>query len=185
MFCKTSPVTTQSLWLKMIMGVVPFIILCAQVRLTPMQLNNSPFNFSRAEALSVLLGMGPAVMAEHLLLRSEIDTSLHYQVALMVFASRLPTTPSEADLIAFFEGLHKLCMFEAEWRENDYGWSLFLGDVVSAVKKISNLVSLKSFKEQLQEIIQAAETSSSQMDDCYSCGIEIEKLECLLQETTQ
>jgi hypothetical protein len=134
------------------------------------------------EALTVLENRGPRSIAELLWQRSEYDRSLRSQLEVIVLTARLSPTPDEKESRSFLEGLLELCEFKAEWRERDDGWAQFLAEVVSGIEVLLERTQLDLVRVQIRKITQVAEESSFQMDDCYSCGLEIERLEQLLLE---
>ena len=141
-------------------------------------------DFDRGEVLAVLESLGSGAIAERLWQRSETEVSLRRQLGAMVLRSRVSNCVSlgEGEAVYLLSELRELCEFEADWRESDSGWALFLAEVVLTVKALADRVPLESIKPKIREIIQTAEMSSQQMDDCYSCGLEIEQLELVLME---
>ncbi len=142
---------------------------------------NPTASFHREETVAVLEAMSSSALAERLWQRSEADISLSHQLAVVVLQSRFGslTEPNAHVIGAFLEDLRGLCVFEAEWRESEDGWALFFAEIVSAVKFVSIRVPIDMIRSQIQEIIETLEESSSQMDDCYSCSLEIEQLKLL------
>jgi len=134
----------------------------------------------REETLSVLGSQGSSFAVELLWRRSENDESLRRQLTVIVLRSRLKPVPNEEQIREYLGHLCDLSKFSAEWRESDSGWAAFLAEVVTSIESLLNQCSLTLIKPQLEEIIDTAELSSSIMDDCFSCGLEIDRLRAIL-----
>lgn len=137
-------------------------------------------DLDREETFTLLDSLGARVTAELIWQKSESTPSLRHKLAVMVLKSRLLGPESNLDwdsVSAALRQLSSLCEFEAEWRDCDSGWAQVLAEVASTLETLLKRVPLASVKSRIQEIIRVAEESSSQMDDCYSCGIEIERME--------
>jgi len=141
----------------------------------------SPTAFlSRDETLAVLEGLGSKPAAELIWQRSDTDPSLGRQLAVMVLRSRLGAGPSDPAILSLLGHLRDLCEFDAEWRESESGWAGFLAEVASTLEALFPQSPPDPMKPGIRAIIDVVEESSSQMDDCFSCGLEIERMERLL-----
>ncbi len=134
------------------------------------------------EAINVLNLEAPRALADMLWRRSEWDESLRRQIVVKVLEASLGTTTGGQEVNLFLSQLAELCQFEAEWRDCENGWAEFLEAVCSAVEKIHWRVPFSAADRRIEAIIHAAEESSHQIDECYLCDNEIERLSKILDE---
>jgi hypothetical protein len=133
------------------------------------------------ETISVLGSKGSRLAAEMLWQQSESDQALQHRLAVMVLRARLKSVPSLEEIQELLGNLKKLCEFQAEWRDSETGWALFLTEVVDTIEAVLVHTSMDAIEALIREIAVSAEESSSHIDDCYSCGLEIERIEHILE----
>ena len=115
----------------------------------------------------------PVFATDSVLNRLDVDESFRRQLIVKTLSSKL--TPMPLEVTRFLAQLAELCDFEAQWRDPDDGWAHFLDEVATALEKVDRATSLAA-DVRLKAILEAAEESSHQMDDCYSCDIEVERI---------
>jgi len=134
-------------------------------------------DISAEDIFSALKNEDQRNLSQTLWERADGDQSLKRQLAVKVLRSRLAPHPVKSEVLDFLSNLLSLCEFEAEYRQDDHGWSLFLAEVVDSIENIFSEKDFSWAQGKFQEIVRMAENSSSQMDDCYSCYQAIERLQ--------